>query len=715
MPQPSAPSPSPWLRVLAAAAGLAVVGASIVLSITPVSAAGLEAFSSCADLQSHLERATGDARYAVGSDFAETGGAAVSPSTVAASPLTGVADERSGEGGTNTQVAGIDELDIVEALSDGRILVAREDRVVLVDAGGEQILTSLPVPLSPRITFDDERATLWAVSTDWDSTTLTRSRLEGSAFTDTTTWTVAGRLVDLRRDADVVHLVAVDEDIQPVPLGVGVEGDTPAEASPLPFGGTSPVPCDQVLHSPLPGGPATTLVASFSAIGELTPTAATEIVGAGDNVLVTDGALYVSTPTYDGDQPVTGIHRFDVDDLALTGSGSVTGRLLNQFSLDEHAGHLRAAVTITDAAFIGRPMPMPVEGGVGIAEDTAARDAAAGAAAPAEQPTTTSTTGEPATTSTTVEPTTTSTTETTTTTSTTVEPTTTSTTEATTTTSTTVEPTTTVVEGPEGALNEIVTFDLDGALDVVGRTPRFGHPGETLQGVRFAGDVGYAVTFLQTDPLYVIDLSQPEAPRVLGQIEVPGFSAYLHPISPTQVIGFGPSGDGQVLARLFDIGDPTAPRLLDTITLGVDSPIVYDHHALRSDGERLVIAANDWVSERPARCGPLAADQAELDRLYQQLDELYRQMEGKPLDQVPPAIEELQRRADALAECVYPSTFPQARIVTLTPTGESLGLVAIATEVGEAQRVLPLADGYLIVGPEITRVGASGATQAVLA
>lgn len=54
---------------------------------------------------------------------------------------------------------------------------------------------------------------------------------------------------------------------------------------------------------------------------------------------------------------------------------------------------------------------------------------------------------------------------------------------------------------PGAPLNEIVTFDLDGALDVVGRSARFGHPGETLQGIRFDGDIAYAVTFLQTDPL----------------------------------------------------------------------------------------------------------------------------------------------------------------------------------------------------------------------
>jgi hypothetical protein len=111
----------------------------------------------------------------------------------------------------------------------------------------------------------------------------------------------------------------------------------------------------------------------------------------------------------------------------------------------------------------------------------------------------------------------------------------------------------------------------------------------------------------------------------------------------------------------------------------------------------------------------VAADQARLDELLRQIDEQYRQLEGRAVDQVPPELQELQRQADELSGCVYPSSFPQARIVTLTPAGTSLGARTLETDAGEAQRVLPLRDGYLVVGPEITRVGPTGATEAVLA
>src|SRR5690606_3410103 len=92
------------------------------------------------------------------------------------------------------------------------------------------------------------------------------------------------------------------------------------------------------------------------------------------------------------------------------------------------------------------------------------------------------------------------------------------------------------------ARNEVVVLDTDGTLDVVGRTPRFGHPGEALHGIRFAGTTAYAVTFLQTDPFYVLDLRDPRSPRVTGEVELPGFSSYLHPVGEGLVAGFGPDG-----------------------------------------------------------------------------------------------------------------------------------------------------------------------------
>jgi hypothetical protein len=98
--------------------------------------------------------------------------------------------------------------------------------------------------------------------------------------------------------------------------------------------------------------------------------------------------------------------------------------------------------------------------------------------------------------------------------------------------------------------------------------------------------VGYVVTFRQVDPLYTIDLSSPTAPRVAGQLELRGYSSYLHPVGRGLLLGIGadvgtgnePSG---TQLELFDVSDAAAPRLLQRTTLGdgSSSEVAYDHHA----------------------------------------------------------------------------------------------------------------------------------------
>ena len=82
----------------------------------------------------------------------------------------------------------------------------------------------------------------------------------------------------------------------------------------------------------------------------------------------------------------------------------------------------------------------------------------------------------------------------------------------------------------------------DGALAQVGQVGGLGE-GQRIFGVRFAGTTGYVVTFRQTDPLYTIDLSKPEAPRVVGELEIPGYSAYLHPLGDGLLLGIGQEAD----------------------------------------------------------------------------------------------------------------------------------------------------------------------------
>ncbi len=112
------------------------------------------------------------------------------------------------------------------------------------------------------------------------------------------------------------------------------------------------------------------------------------------------------------------------------------------------------------------------------------------------------------------------------------------------------------------------------ALDIVGSLPNaarpepIGKPNETLYGVRFLGDRAFAVTFLQIDPLYVIDLADPADPRIAGELEVTGFSDFLHPVTDELLLGLGSAAPGGVKLELFDISDLSAPVPRGTVTIG---------------------------------------------------------------------------------------------------------------------------------------------------
>ncbi len=106
--------------------------------------------------------------------------------------------------------------------------------------------------------------------------------------------------------------------------------------------------------------------------------------------------------------------------------------------------------------------------------------------------------------------------------------------------------------------------------------------GESLFATRFAGDKAYVVTFLQTDPLFVIDLSDPQKPVVAGHLEVPGWSSHLEPFGDL-LFAIGWESDS-VVASLFDVADPAAPQLLRRLSLGAAgtySEALWDEKALK--------------------------------------------------------------------------------------------------------------------------------------
>ena len=107
-------------------------------------------------------------------------------------------------------------------------------------------------------------------------------------------------------------------------------------------------------------------------------------------------------------------------------------------------------------------------------------------------------------------------------------------------------------------------------LAEIGRVAAIGRR-QDLTAVRWFDDLALLVTFRRVDPVHAIDLSDPAAPRDLGELEVPGFSAYLHPLGPRRVIGLGegPTDEGWgAQAGLFDVTDLTALRRTDALSLG---------------------------------------------------------------------------------------------------------------------------------------------------
>ncbi len=121
--------------------------------------------------------------------------------------------------------------------------------------------------------------------------------------------------------------------------------------------------------------------------------------------------------------------------------------------------------------------------------------------------------------------------------------------------------------------SRIVT--LDGNLKVVSQLKDIA-PGEDIYACRFMGDTAYLVTFHHTDPLFVIDLSDAAAPKIVGELELPGFSNYLYPAGENYLVGVGKNTDENgftdgLRINLFDVSDPENPKLADYKTLSGDS------------------------------------------------------------------------------------------------------------------------------------------------
>ena len=154
-------------------------------------------------------------------------------------------------------------------------------------------------------------------------------------------------------------------------------------------------------------------------------------------------------------------------------------------------------------------------------------------------------------------------------------------------------------------------YVLDKNLDTIGKLEDIAN-NEQIKSVRYMGKQAYIVTFRNTDPLFAIDLSDPKNPTVKGELKIPGYSAYLHPIGDNLLIGIGYEGDSQnadfdsVKVSLFDISDPTNLKELDKLAYLKTSTSV------RENPKELIYKADEGILGMPMN----TYDENGVDRLF---------------------------------------------------------------------------------------------------
>lgn len=533
---------------------------------------------------------------------------------VAAAPSTGsaVADAAAAVSGTVLQEAGVDEADLVK--SDGQSVFSVLPGPTSA-GGGDTYIERLTLPSSPatdpalkpvdklasplrnaatvqglyldaersQLVVLGERGTTGPVADRWFSPMSwvgggTELAVVGTAGALTTRYTlgITAQLVGSRRVGSVLYLVLRS---RAQPQGFDAGWATPVTttantdklatlkaADVLPTvsvnGGAASalLPPDSCLAAVKPAEPSADVITLVGLdLAASTPKLSARcFAGATETFYMSPNNLYLATTrwtytqgatadavVYPGDM-ATDIHQFALDGSGFSyqGSGTVQGHLgfdMNRkpWRLGEHKGVLRVA-TQTAQRWGGPVIALPVAS------------------------TTTSTT-------------------------------------ATTTSGTTASAAATGIADSPVHLT-LLKPDATKALAVVGTLPNtrrpdpLGKAGEQLYASRFVGDRAYLVTYRLTDPLYVLDLSDPTDPRVAGELEVSGYSDYLFPLSERYLLGIGKdalsdgsAGDGRfawyqgVKVSVIDVADPAKPLEVAREVIGqrgTDATVLHDHHGV---------------------------------------------------------------------------------------------------------------------------------------
>jgi len=158
------------------------------------------------------------------------------------------------------------------------------------------------------------------------------------------------------------------------------------------------------------------------------------------------------------------------------------------------------------------------------------------------------------------------------------------------------------------SVNDVYVLDAAN-LTVTGAVTGMGET-ERIYSVRFVGDRGYVVTYRRVDPFHVLDLSNASDPQLEGELKLPGYSSYLHPLSGDRVLGIGEE-DGEVKTVIFDVSDPTDPTVEESRVLASDwSAIARSHHAFLLDRKHGVFFL-------PTNHGGMVLSASDLDTVHE--------------------------------------------------------------------------------------------------
>lgn len=538
----------------------------------------LEPFRSCDDFvraarQSALETMTAQQK---GGGIATTG--ALEDSAVSRAAAPG-ASQAAAFSTTNVQVAGVDEPDIVK--SDGaRVFAIAKGRVYAIDAAADtpRVAGSLALPdgvFAQELLLSGNRLVVIGTTgggiepaVDVAPGIAPPIGGDGTTFVDLDvsdpanlrireTLKVDGGYQSARMVGATARVVLTSQPLARIGMSATNEADvraaidatnvdswvphyTIADAQGTVRAKGAAVQCSSISRPTRSSGLGMMNLLTLDLSQGITPVDSDAVMAQANTVMASADRVYVALGRGEqqGNRWVesTDVHVFDATSPTTTdyrGSGSVDGVLINQFAMSEWEGKLRVATTITQPIVVG---DVTTGGGSdGVAPGTPGSGDVAPAAPDDARAT--------------------------------------------------AAPKLSVAPQEPATESAVTVLELQGdRLNPIGRVAGLGK-GERIYAVRYIGPTGYVVTFRQTDPLYTVDLSNPTAPRVAGELKIPGYSAYLHPVDERTLIGVGQNADANgrvqgLQVGLFDVADPAKPKRTQVYTMpAASSEAEYDHHA----------------------------------------------------------------------------------------------------------------------------------------